>query len=92
MTIDKYYTSVHPFSNTNLIYIYLDNICCVFKVCYIVLCFIMMYLLFCMLLLEINYYYTIHTYSLPVQVILLSARCSCFHCKLNILLLVDTVF
>ena len=27
------------------------------KVCYIVLCFIMMYLLFCMLLLEINYYY-----------------------------------
>ena len=25
--------------------------------CYIVLCFIMMYLLFCMLLLEINYYY-----------------------------------
>ena len=45
----------------NLIYIYVF-ICCVFKVCYIVLCFIMMHLLFCMLLLEINYYYYYYYY------------------------------
>ena len=49
-TIDMYYTSVHPLSNTNLIYIYmfilLCKLCCI-VLYFIVLCFIIMYFVLC---------------------------------------------
>ena len=39
-TIDKYYTSVHPLSNTNLIYIYMF-ICCVLQIVFKLYCIVL---------------------------------------------------
>ena len=44
--MDKYYTSVHPLPNTNLIYIYKVYVV-ICKLCCIVLCFIIMYFVLC---------------------------------------------